>query len=98
MVTDTRSKDAKNQHFLPQFLLQGFAWEVRGGEVFVCAFRKEKKYRPNIRNIGAENYFYGRVAETGVEAALHTIENRAGAVLNTIRETGRIPPGSGPVL
>lgn len=46
----------KNQHFVPQFYLRGFACENR--QIFVFDKFRRKSFKTNIENVACEKYFY----------------------------------------
>ena len=48
---------AKNQHYVPQFILRNFT-VGDGKQIFVFDKQNEKSFRTNIRNVGAESGFY----------------------------------------
>ncbi len=51
---------AVNSHFIPQFLLKGFASREEGSETYVYAFRKGvRPFEANTKNVGTQRNFYG---------------------------------------
>ena len=48
---------AKNQHYVPQFILRNFT-VGDGKQIHVFDKQDEKSFRTNIRNIAAETGFY----------------------------------------
>lgn len=83
--------EARNQHFLPQLLLAGFA-SSSGEKGQKRAWRFPREGDPvltNIRNIGARRDFHGR---GGVEEKLSRDEGAHAQVVAALRE-GRIPSG-----
>lgn len=80
--------NTRNQHFLPQLLLSGFASSTGKKQ----AWRFPRNGRPaqtNIRNIAAERDFHGR---SGIEEKLAGDEGPQAGLLAELR-AGRIPPG-----
>ncbi|GGJ38581.1 DUF4238 domain-containing protein [Sphingopyxis sp. LC363] len=56
----------KNQHYIPQAVLQSFAIpDSRTAQVHV--FRREKHFRSSIANVAAEDYFYSVPSSDGTE-------------------------------
>jgi hypothetical protein len=54
---ERNSSLAKNQHYVPQFILRNFTINC-GNQIFVFDKRKENSFKTNIRNIAAESGFY----------------------------------------
>ena len=51
---------AVNSHFIPQFLLKGFASREEGNETYVYVFRKDaRSFEANTKNVGTQRNFYG---------------------------------------
>lgn len=56
----------KNQHYIPQAVLQSFAIpDARTAQVHV--FRRENDFRSSITNVAAEDYFYSVPSHDGTE-------------------------------
>jgi len=56
------------QHYIPQFLLSGFASRIEGNTKYCYVFRiLGKSYESNIRQTGCERYFYGSAEDTIVD-------------------------------
>lgn len=56
----------KNQHYIPQAVLQSFAIpDARTAQVHV--YRREKDFRSSINNVAAEDYFYSVPSDDGTE-------------------------------
>lgn len=50
----------KRQHYIPRFLLDGFAFRTQGDNSFVWCFRKgSPAFDLNTLNVGLQGYFYG---------------------------------------
>jgi hypothetical protein len=85
---------AIQQHFLPRFLMAGFASRRQGRKVYAYAFRVESPpFDTNIENVGGERYFYARTGDVLQEG-----DDQAAKLLAVIRERRVIPPGSEPAL
>jgi len=55
----------KRQHFMPQFLQQGFASRVRNDETYTWVFRKGAlPFEANITKVGVESEFYNEDEDT----------------------------------
>lgn len=81
---------AKIQHFLPQVLLRGFASRTKRKQgrtqFFVWVFpRGAAEYEANVKNIGAEGFFYQPEETGGIEQRLSEQETRCGLMLERFR-------------
>lgn len=77
---------AKNQHYVPQFLLNNF---TVGKEPQIWVFDKKtgKKFKTNIKNIASETKFYDfsfEDVELTIEPALAHVETTAAKLIKTI--------------
>lgn len=84
--------EAKNHHYVPQFLLRQFA-EPASRTLYAFDKRTLKTFSANPRNVAAENYFYE--IETGwgavtLEPGLADLETRAAAILRPVIEAESI--------
>src|SRR3989442_4864407 len=81
--------EAKNQHYVPQFLLRHFADPV--SRVLHTFDKQSKKtFAANPRNVAAEGYFYEFDTEWGsmsLEPGLAELEARAAAILEGVIRT-----------
>lgn len=85
---------AIQQHFLPRFLMAGFASRRQGRKVYAYAFRiGSPPFDTNIENIGGERYFYARTGDV-----LQEKDDQDAKLVAVIRERRIIPPGSEPTL
>jgi hypothetical protein len=76
-----------NQHYLPRFLLKGFASRIVGKEIFTWAYHKGKNvFEPNIKGISAERYFYGKQGEISADNEITELEGKYGAFIDELRE------------
>ena len=50
--------EPKNQHYIPQSYLRGFAHKRKENYYVYVRFKGEKFHETNVRNICSENYFY----------------------------------------
>lgn len=91
MEVDPVNQETRRQHFLPQFLLKGFASRSRRDRQYVQVFQKNRTpYETNIINVAVVGDFYGRAAEGGVEDGLRPLESEHAVVLDHIRTHGLI--------
>lgn len=71
-------------HFIPQFLLKGFAFRREGKESYVHVFRKGgARFSPNTRGVAASSNFYGNGA---IEATLSVVEDQFANLVRSLRE------------
>jgi len=76
----------KRQHFIPQFLQNGFASHVSGDEVFTWVYRKgSKPFNTNIINVGVEGYFYSQEGDNQVDDHITEAERRFSVLIDTLR-------------
>lgn len=84
----------KRHHFLPQFLLKGFASRKKGKQTYCWVYPATSNPREdNVKNVGFEGYFYGNPEESEADAAITKAEDRYANFANELRETpatGRI--------
>ncbi|MDP3598110.1 MAG: DUF4238 domain-containing protein, partial [Nitrospirota bacterium] len=73
-----------NSHFIPQFLLKGFAFRQKGGQAYVHVFRKGcAPFSPNTKGVAAPRNFYG---DETVEQTLAVIETQFSMLVQRLRE------------
>ncbi|MGF1841626.1 DUF4238 domain-containing protein [Vibrio clamense] len=77
---------AKNQHYVPQFILRNFSF---GKREQVCVFDKSicKKFSTNVRNVASENGFYNFKLDDemhSLEPHLGEIEDLSAVIINKI--------------
>lgn len=76
----------KRQHYLPRFLLKGFASRMERNEAYTWVYYLGKEpYETNIRNIGLERYFYG-AHQSAADAAITGAETAYSDLLFQLRE------------
>jgi hypothetical protein len=76
----------KRQHYIPQFLLKGFASRCQGKEAFVWVHKKEGAvFEANVRNIALEKYFYGSATDNSLDVEITSLESDFAKVLNHTR-------------
>ncbi len=74
------------QHYLPQFLLKGFASRINREEVYTRVFKKNKDpYETNIKNVGIEKYFYTR-ENTSSDNIITSVESNYSLLINNLRK------------
>jgi hypothetical protein len=85
---------AIQQHFLPRFLMAGFASRRQGRKAYSYAFRiGSPPFNTNIENIGGERYFYAKTGDI-----LQERDDQDAKLLGAIREKKAIPSGSEPAI
>lgn len=85
------NQETRRQHFLPRFLLKGFASRSGRDSHFVHVFQQNRApYEANIVNVAVGGDFYGRDADNGVETGLRPLESEHAALLDRIRTDGLI--------
>jgi Protein of unknown function (DUF4238) len=81
--------ETRRHHFLPRFLLKGFASRSRRDSYFTYLFTREgRQHETNITNVAVAGDFYGREADGGVESGLRESESQHATVLHRIRSEG----------
>jgi Protein of unknown function (DUF4238) len=76
----------KRQHFVPQFLQNGFVSHSNGDEAFTWVYRKNSKpFNANIINVGVEGYFYSQDGDNQVDDEITNLETRFAALVNSLR-------------
>lgn len=76
----------KRQHYLPRFLLKGFASRMERNEAYTWVYYLGKEpYETNIRNIGLERYFYG-AHQSAADAAITGAETAYSDLLFQLRQ------------
>lgn len=86
---------AIRSHFIPQFLLKGFAFRQEGNESYVHVFRKDgSRFSPNIKGVAAHGNFYG---DGDIEATLSVLEAQFASLARTLRK-GECPSDSKPQI
>jgi hypothetical protein len=75
-------------HFIPQFLLRGFASHSIGEATYTWVYRKDRPpFNPNIINIGVEGDFYTHENSSDVDDSITAIEGKLGYIVNELRRT-----------
>jgi hypothetical protein len=86
--------DAKVQHYVPQFLLRGFA-RASDGRLHVLDKHTDRQFVARVERVAAEKAFYDLALPEGMltfEPALGNLESAAALVVQTIRTNGSIAP------
>ena len=74
------------QHYLPQFLLKGFASKVQRKEVYTWVFTGINfPFQANIKKIGIEKEFYGDPAISNLDDKITSIESKLSNYINSLR-------------
>ncbi|MEO8604814.1 MAG: DUF4238 domain-containing protein [bacterium] len=85
------------QHFLPRFMLAGFATRVqpkKQGKTTVWTYRFRQGLPPlelTTKQIGAEHNFYVRNGDPAIDVAFQEHENDAGALVAEMRRLRSVP-------
>lgn len=81
----------KRQHYIPQFLQNGFASHVVGDEVFTWVYRKgAKAFNTNIKNSGVENYFYSENNNSELDDTITKAEYAFSQLVNKLRKENQV--------
>lgn len=76
----------KRQHFIPRFLLKGFASHESGDAVFTWVYRKgSKPFNTNIVNVGVESRFYTHENDTQADVKITEIETPFSSLVQELR-------------
>jgi hypothetical protein len=76
----------KRQHFVPQFLQNGFISHFNGDEAFTWVYRKNSKpFNTNIINVGVEGYFYSQDGDNQLDDEITSLETRFDTLTNSLR-------------
>jgi len=76
----------KRQHFIPRFLLEGFASHTSGDSVFTWVYRKDSRpFNTNIINIGVEGYFYTDGNDTQADDMITEAEKTFSSLVQKLR-------------
>lgn len=82
------------QHYIPRFLLKGFASKEKKDQKYTYVFTKNAKaYETNIINIGLEKYFYNSQSNHKTDDAVTVDENKHVPFvsdLRTLNETTKV--------
>jgi len=85
------NQETRRQHFLPRFLLKGFASRSRRDNHFIHVFQKSPApHETNTINVAVVGDFYGRGAHNSAEYGLREREREHAAVLDRIRMEGLV--------
>jgi len=78
----------KRQHFIPQFLQEGFASQVSGGDAYAWVYRKgTPPFNSNVRNIGVESHFYTEGDDTRADDVITEAEPEFAALVQRLRDS-----------
>jgi len=76
----------KRQHFIPQFLQEGFASHTNSGGKFTWVYRRgSSPFNTNIKNIGVEGQFYTENQETEVDDTITAAEGKLSALISDLK-------------
>jgi hypothetical protein len=77
-----------NEHYIPRFLLRGFASSKKGTETYTFLFRRGlEPLETNIRNVGAEFEFY--TGDRSADKALQSLESQLAKCIARLRDATR---------
>ena len=77
---------AKGHHYLPQFLLGGFASRISRNQKYAFVFRKENEpAEPNIKDIAKQRYFHGDPDENDLEHLTSLRESEHAKLISKLR-------------
>lgn len=78
----------KNQHYIPRFILRGFASKIRGDKVFTWFYRKgHEAVEVPTTSIFFEKHFYGTETDSEVDDQITSLERQYAMLLRQLRET-----------
>src|SRR4030042_6670288 len=78
----------KRQHFIPQFLQEGFASHKVGDAVFTWVYRKDRPpFNPNIINVGVESLFYTHKQDTLADDLITKAEGPLSVLVEELRNS-----------
>lgn len=76
----------KRQHFIPQFLQEGFATRNSQDKPQTWVFRRDKPpFKSNIVNVGVESMFYTNESDSEVDEAITIAESEFSALVRGLR-------------
>jgi hypothetical protein len=76
-------------HFIPQFLLRGFATTRGSDAAYAWVFPRDRKpYNTNVLNIAVEGHFYTYEGTSEVDDLITRAEGPLGEVVDLLRSTG----------
>lgn len=85
--------NAIRQHFLPRFLLKGFASRELGREIYTWVYQGDRRvFETNIKNVGTEKHFYGHSGENSVDEKITAEENEYAQLIEKLRGTNDPSP------
>lgn len=85
----------KRQHFIPQFLQEGFASRCEGENCYVWVYRKDQEpFETNIENVGAEGYFYTDGEDTEADDLITKAEGQFAKLVDHLRHCSAIGPAN----
>src|SRR5699024_1444779 len=78
----------KRQHFIPQFLQQGFKSHTQNGEIYTCVYRKDSDpFNSNLINVGVQKYFYTeKEGDTEADDLITDAENPFSDLVQRLRD------------
>jgi len=91
---EKRMGATRGQHYLPQFLLKGFASRTKEKKAWVYCFRRDATGKEvSVRDIGKETDFHGNPRDSDLEDKMAAVESVFGPHVARWRE-GELLPGT----
>ncbi len=76
----------KRQHFIPQFIQEGFASHRKGKESYTWVYHRENPaFNSNIKNIGVEGRFYTEGEDTEVDELITSAETDLSELITALK-------------
>lgn len=82
----------KRQHYIPRFLLDGFASRIQGENSYVWCFRKDSPpFESNTEKVGLQNIFYGDPGTDSLDEFItNKLETRHSTCVSQVRHERRL--------
>jgi hypothetical protein len=90
----------RRHHYLPRFLLKGFASRLERDEAYTWVFRRDRKpFEPNIDKIAVQRDFYGQPGQAIADQLITSDENKLfSPLLDDLRSTTLVSPEDYPLV
>ena len=90
----------RRHHYLPRFLLKGFASRLERDEAYTWVFRKNRNpFEPNIDNIAVQRDFYGEPGQAIADEQITSDENKFfSPLLDDLRSTNLVSSKDYPLV
>lgn len=81
----------ERQHYIPRFLLKGFASKTSGNKAFIWYFQKGNAPKEvSLRDIALEKNFYGEPGDGSLDAEITEKEKYQASVISRLRENNEL--------